>query len=232
MSMRRAVLALAVLSLAGPALAAPRAGTAGKRKPRPARVVKAPIDVAAAVASGDPDRRCGAALELTAAKELVRAALLIDACADLPARADAARAARLAIAKVAARDEWSPVEIVLTGKGAADAVVTVDGLADVPVTGGSLRLPAGSYHFTARTAGGEAGYDLVLSANSRALVMIAPPLPPQPPRDGVLDFTQDDGGAPMDAPIAGPPKVEHGSLLPERYLKGLKNCGAMACRKY
>lgn len=26
----------------------------------------------------------------------------------------------------------------------------------------------------------------------------------------------------MDAPVAGPPKVEHGSLLPARYRRGLE----------
>jgi hypothetical protein len=109
--------------------------------------------------------------------------------------------------------------------------VSVDAFPDVPLAAGSWRLPSGSYHFSARTAGGETTYDLELGVNSRALVMIAPPLPPQPPRDGVLDFTQDDDGTPMDAPIAGPPTVKHGSLLPDRFLKGLKNCGAMACRK-
>jgi hypothetical protein len=29
-------------------------------------------------------------------------------------------------------------------------------------------------------------------------------------------------GEPMDAPVAGPPKVEHGSLLPARYRRGLE----------
>jgi len=45
----------------------------------------------------------------------------------------------------------------------------------------------------------------------------------------VLDFGTES--EPMAPPIAGPPKVKHGSLLPDRYLKGLKQCGALACRK-
>lgn len=223
----RTLLALAVLAVAAPAIAAPP-----PRAPKKAKKVKKPaIDVAAAVASGVPDRVCGAAIELAAGGELARAGLLIVACADLPERAAAAKAARLAIEKVAKRDEWSPVEIILTGKAAGLAVVTIEGFADVRLGADRVRLPAGTYRFTARTDGGEVPYDLVLAANTRAMVMIEPALPPQPARAGVLDFTQDDSGTPMDAPIAGPPKVKHGSLLPDRYKKGLKNCGAMACRQ-
>ncbi len=230
LSMRSSLVVLAVLMIAAPAAAEHRgagkrgAGKRGKAKPKP-------VDVTAAIASGDPDRRCGAAIALTAANDPARAGLLIGACADLPARADAAKLARAAIEKVARRDEWSPVEIVLVGKGAATATVAIDRFADVPLTAGSWRLPAGTYRVSARTAGGETTYDLVLAANSRALVMIEPPLPPdRTPRDTVVDFGQDDG-TPLDAPIAGPPIVKHESILPEKYRKGLKVCGAMACRK-
>jgi hypothetical protein len=37
--------------------------------------------------------------------------------------------------------------------------------------------------------------------------------------DPAVDFTS---GEPMDAPVAGPPKVEHGSLLPARYRRSLE----------
>ena len=39
------------------------------------------------------------------------------------------------------------------------------------------------------------------------------------PKQKTVDFTS---GEPMDAPVAGPPKVEHGSLLPARYRRGLE----------
>jgi hypothetical protein len=229
--MRSLLLVLAVLAIAAPALAAPlakapRATKAKAKKPKPIK-----IDVAAAVASGDADQRCGAAIALAGAGDVARASLLIEACSGLPARGEAARAARMAIGKIAARDQWSPVEIVLVGAGGATAVVTIDAFADVPLGAGNWKLPAGTYRVSARNAGGEATYDLVLTENSRALVMIEPPLPPQEqPRNAVVDFGEDDG-APLDAPIAGPPTVKHGSLLPERYRKGMKQCGAMACRK-
>jgi|GEM_PF-3536500 len=221
----RTLLILAALSIATPALAAPRPAAKRAKLGKPAK----PVDVTAALASGAPDRLCGAAIDLAAAGDAVRAGLLIGACADLPARGVAARTARIAIDRAAARGAWSPVEIVLVGKGAATATVTIDAFAGVPLAEGSWRLPAGTYRLTATTAGGDATYDLTLAANSRALVMIEPPLPPQPPRDGVLDFGTES--EPMAPPIAGPPKVKHGSLLPDRYLKGLKQCGALACRK-
>lgn len=226
--MRRLVLAFAVLALAAPTAAAERHAPkkAKRAKPRPAKIV----DVAGAVASGEPDRICGAALDLATARELVRASLLLDACAGLPERAAAVRTARAAVDKAAARDEWSPVEIVLVGKGAATATVAIDAFPGIPFAEGAWKLPAGTYHLTATTAGGETTYDLVLAANSRALVMIEPPLPPGPAANGVIDFGADDG-APLDAPIAGPPVVKHESLLPERYRKGMKQCGAIACRK-
>lgn len=236
--MRRSLLLLAVLMVAAPAAAEQR--PSAKRGPaKRGKVKPQPVDVAGAIASGDPDRTCGAAIALAAANEPARAALLIGACADLPARADAAKLARASIDKAAARDQWSPVEIVLVDASgsevssarAAAATVAIDKFADIPLTAGSWRLPAGTYRLSARTAGGETTYDLVLGANSRALVMIEPPLPPdRTPRTTVVDFGQDDG-TPLDAPIAGPPTVKHESLLPERYRKLMKTCGAMACRK-
>lgn len=62
------------------------------------------------------------------------------------------------------------------------------------------------------------------------MVMLEPPLPPRAPRDGVHDFGKIDD-EPLTAPVAGPPTVKHGSLLPDRYRKGMASCGAMACRK-
>lgn len=225
----RLLVAIAVLAVSAPAVAAPKARPRGAKVAKKAKKPPVAIDVAGAVASGDADRQCAAAIALAGAGQAAKASLLVDACAELPARADAARTARLAIAKAAAAEQWSPVEIVLVGKGAIGATVTIDAFADVPVLPGSWKLPAGTYRVTARTDGGEASYDLALAANSRALVMLEPPLPPAPARHGVADFTEDD--EPLDAPIAGPPVVKHESILPDRFRKGLKTCGAMACRK-
>lgn len=234
--MRALLLAIAALAVAAPAAAqgapgtvSPKAARGKSAKKPPKKPASVAIDVAGAVASGDADRQCAAALALVSAGDAARGSLLLDMCTDLPARADAAKAARTAVAKQAAREQWSPVEVVLVGKGAIGAVVTIDAFADVPLVAGNWKLPAGTYRVAARTDGGETTYDLVLAANSRALVMLEPPLPPQPPRDGVLDFGTDD--APLDAPIAGPPVVKHESILPDRFKKLLKTCGAMACRK-
>ena len=156
--------------------------------------------------------------------------MLIGACAELASHATAARAARIAIARVAARDLWSPVELDVAD--AAGVTITIDAFADVAIAPGRWNLPAGTYHIVARGPGGEASADLTLAANSRALVELAPPpVATAAPVAGVVDFGKDDG-APLERPIAGPPAAaKHGSLLPDRYRKGLKQCGAMACRK-
>jgi hypothetical protein len=102
---------LLVLLVAVPAIAHAGGGQArGKRKPRPA-----PIDVAGAVASGQADRLCAAALDLVAAGQHPRASFLIAHCAEVPARAEAARAARIAIARRATAEAWSQVEIGFRG---------------------------------------------------------------------------------------------------------------------
>jgi hypothetical protein len=220
--MRRALLSLLVIAIAAAPVAADRGKGTRVCKPRsPA------IDVAGAIASGDPARRCDAAIALVAAKQHARASFLIGACMDLADRADAARAARVAIAKRATREEWSPVEIDVRGGVAA---ITIDAFPDVVLAPGRHLLPAGTYEVVARGPTGTASQVVVLAANSRALVMLTMPTPAAPPTAGVVDFGKDDG-TPMDRPISGPPPpAKHESLLPERYRKGLRRCGALPCR--
>lgn len=222
----RTLAALALVALVASPAAAGRSkgrGAHGKAKARAAAV-----DVAGPVASGDPARQCDAAIALVKAGDHARASLLIGTCADLASHAVAARAARIAIAKVATRELWSPVE--LDAGDAAGVVISIDAFADVPVAPGRWKLPAGAYHFVARGPGGAVAADLTLPANSRALVQLTPPPVAAAPVAGVIDFGKDDG-APLDRPIAGPPPpAKHESLLPERYRKGLKRCGAIACR--
>ena len=61
-----------------------------------------------------------------------------------------------------------------------------------------------------------------IAANSRALVRLTPPPAPAAPTAGVVDFGT-DSGAPLDAPLAGPPVVKHGSILPARFRAGLRS---------
>ncbi|MEZ4399054.1 MAG: hypothetical protein R3B06_03500 [Kofleriaceae bacterium] len=236
--MRTALALLAVLVAAAPAAAGrdPAHGATHPKRPtspkRPAPVVAGSpaLDVAAAVASGDLDRQCGVALALVAAKQHAHASLLVGTCATLPARADAARAARIAIAKAAERAAWSTVELVVRGDDRA--AVTVDAFPDVPLAAGTWQLPAGTYRFTAHTVGGDVASELTIATHSRALVLLDAPTTPAapPPRHGTVDFTDDS--APIEAPIAGPPPAtKRPSLLPARYLKLFRACGAMACRQ-
>lgn len=206
-------------------VAAPLAHAGGgqaraKRKPRPA-----PIDVAGAVASGQPDRVCAAALDLVAAGQHPRASFLIGRCAEVPARAEAARAARIAIARRATAEAWSQVEIGFRGEPVgAPATVSIDAFPDTPVAVGTWKLPAGRYQVRARIGAGEISSELTLGAHSRALVLLEMPVAPPaaPARAGVIDFGRDEGG-PIAAPIVGPPpKAKHESLLPARFRAGLR----------
>lgn len=223
-------LALAAIALA--VAAAPALADRTGKAPRTKRPKVVAIDVAGAVASGDATRQCDAAIALVGAGQHARASFLIGTCAAVTARADAARAARIAIAKRATRDGWSPVELDVPGAG-PDVTIAIDAFADVPIAPGRWKLPAGTYQIVARGPTGEATQTLELEADSRALVQLTLPTAPVAgvAVAGVVDFGQDDA-TPLDRPIAGPPPAaKHESLLPERYRKGLKQCGAMACRK-
>ena len=201
------------------ALAAAPAAAGGRARGKKARPKVVAIDVAGAVASGDRLRQCDAAIALVGAGQAAHASLLIGACADLAERADAARQARIAISRQAARDAWSTIDVDLVGD-AAGVTVTIDRFADVPIAPGAWKLPAGDYTIVARTPHGETTYPLTIAANSRALVRLTPPPPPAAPTAGVVDFGT-DSGAPLDAPLAGPPVVKHGSILPARFRAGL-----------
>jgi|JI10StandDraft_1071094.scaffolds.fasta_scaffold00875_9 hypothetical protein len=212
--MRSLLVVGCIVLAAAPAAAGGARGRAKKVRPKAAA-----IDVAGAVASGDALRRCDAALALVGAGQAAHASLLIGACAELPARADAAKRARIAIARQAAREAWSTVDVDLIGD-ATGVTVTIDRFADVPIAAGAWQLPAGDYTIVARAPHGETRYPLTIAANSRALVRLTPPPPPAAPTAGVVDFGV-DSGAPLDAPLAGPPVVKHGSILPARFRAGL-----------
>ena len=99
----RTLLVVGCIALA----AAPAAAGGARGRGKKARPKVAAIDVTGAVASGDRLRQCDAAIALVGAGQAAHASLLIGACADLAERAVAAKAARGAIARLAARDAWS-----------------------------------------------------------------------------------------------------------------------------
>lgn len=206
----------ALMLVASVAAAQPRA-----KKPPPRK--KGP-DVAAAVASGDPLRICKTAIELGKTGDLVRAGLLVSACEHAStddaianaALADDAKKTRIAISKAAVAGDWSKVELVIKTAG---ATATIDTYSEIPLVAGAYRLPPGTYHVVARTSAGATASELVLKDGNRSLVMLAPPAAPPPTRHRTVDFTS---GEPMDAPHAGPPVIKNESLIPERFLKGLR----------
>lgn len=208
--------AVALVATVGSAEAGPHR----KRTPAPRP------ELTAAVATGDPVTMCRAAIAASAAGEHARASLVLPACdaavATAPELADGTRTARIAIGRAAERDSWSPVELVVRPAG-ADAHLTIDAFPGLPVTAGSHRLPPGHYRVTARTAAGLVGYDLTVADGSRALILVELPAAPAAGAAGLVDFTDDQPTAPMAGP---PPVIRHGSLLPERYLRGLGKSSA------
>lgn len=191
---------------------------AGPRRKKPAA---ARVDLAAAVATGDPVVMCRAAIAATTAGDHARASLVLPACAaaitSAPELTDGARTARLAIARTAARQDWSPVELMVRPAGAT-ATLSIDAFAGLPVPAGRVLVPAGKYRVTARNTIGEVSYDLAVADGSRALVLIDLPTVAASPTAGVLDFND---GQPS-ASVAGPPPViRRGSLLSERFRRGL-----------
>ena len=206
------VVALAVsLVTSAPADAGPR-----RKKPVAARV-----ELAAAVATSDPVAMCRAAIAATTAGDHARASLVLPACEaaiiSAPDLTDQARTARLAIARTAARQDWSPVELMVRPAGAT-ATLSIDAFAGLPVPTGRVLLPAGTYRVTARNTRGEVSYDLAVADGSRALVLIDLPTASATATAGVLDFTDGEPAATVAGP---PPVIRRGSLLPERYRRGL-----------
>lgn len=202
-------------------VAAAEGGKPAKKPTRRAAAAQAKLlgEVKAAVASADPGRMCRAAIALGKAGDHARAGLLVPSCSDPSLAADTALAAsarttRIAVSRAATAGDWSKIELVIKGDGAA--LATVDAFPEIPLVSGAWRLPPGTYKITA----GPASTELTLSDGIRSLVMLEPPLAVsvRDPKQKTVDFTS---GEPMDAPVAGPPKVEHGSLLPERYRRGL-----------
>lgn len=216
--MRSVAIALVVLAATASAAAAqPRAR--GKAKPKkPSAAEKLRAEVRAAVASGDAGRMCRAAIELGKRGDHPRAGLLVVACSDASLAEDAALAAqarqtRIAVSKAATAGDWSKVELVIKHEGVP---AVIDAFPEIPLVSGAWRLPPGTYTISA----GPAVQQLELKDGIRLFVVLEPPPPPSAllGKQKTLDFTS---GTPMDAPVAGPPKVEHGSLLPDRYRKGL-----------
>lgn len=212
--MRLCLPALALIATAGSAAAAPR----HKRVAAPRPDLRGSL--AAAVATGDAVTLCKAAITADAAGDHVRASLVLPACdgavALAPELANGARTARIAIARAAERESWSPVELVVRPAG-ADGHLTIDAFPGLPVSAGRHLLPPGYYRVTATGDGGEVSYDLTVADGSRALVLIELPAVATSGA-GVVDFTTGEPTAAMAGP---PPVIRRGSLLPDRYLRGL-----------
>jgi hypothetical protein len=231
-AVRTAVVICIVATVSGTTAAAPARPPAPAPDPaivdadRLAARGKRPAAVAAlrtALARLDTaDRRCALGLLLAAppkTADLPRAHLYLLSC---PAAADPALAARGASARISLdrtlrQSDLSPVEVATD-----DTLrVTIDTLRGATVTAPArLWLPAGRHRLTGTAADGRtASAELAVTDGNRAMVTLVLPPPPRPAAAGTVDFGDDE---PAEVHRGAPKKVEHDSLLPAKYRKGVK----------
>jgi hypothetical protein len=222
------------LSPPAPSLPAPSPPAAALPAPDPAIVDadrlaargKRPAAIAAlrrALAREDTaDRRCALGLLLAAPPkpDLPRAHLYLLAC---PAARDPALAARGASARAGLdrtlrQSDLSPVEVATDGTPVRLTVDTLRG--DAVTAPARLWLPAGRHRLTGVAADGRtASAELAVTDGNRAMVTLILPPPPRPAAAGTVDFGDDE---PAEVHRGAPAKVEHDSLLPAKYRKGMK----------
>lgn len=185
------------------------AATASRRACHPlhvSRIVAVLILLIAAPASADD--ACDEVKQALRAKDITRASIAVADCAALDADVTAAAEAA----------GYSAIEVVTKPAG---GTVLVDTAADRPfVTPRKIWVASGLREFTALVDGQPAvASSLSLRDHSRAVVLIE--LPEAPPPVGVreVDFTDDEGGPELTR--GGPADEKFGSLLPDRYLRGV-----------
>ncbi|MEZ4367530.1 MAG: hypothetical protein R2939_14825 [Kofleriaceae bacterium] len=167
------------------------------------------VRATAAFARREPGARCQVGRAYAGVDD-PRAALYLASCpvSDVDARTT--------LAEVLTRLERSDavrVELVVDG---APVWVTIDGSpADEVQAPATVWLPPGPRRFVATVGGQAMATSLELVPSSSAIVRFETP-PAPTPAVAEVDFAETD--APVDDGIAGPPpKVEHPSLLPDRY---------------
>jgi hypothetical protein len=177
---------------------------------------------AALARTDSADRRCALGLLYAGPEprdiDLPRAHLYLLACpAAGPDRRARGAAARAAVDRALRDSDLSPVEVATAGD--APLRLTVDTLRGDAVTAPlKLWLPAGRHTLTGSAGGRAASAQLTVADGNRAMVILALPPPPRPAAAGAVDFTDEEPG---EVHQGAPPKVEHDSLLPSKYRKGV-----------
>jgi hypothetical protein len=152
------------------------------------------------------------------AGDLARASIGLPACAaQLP---DVAAAYEPVIAKQAAKQGYSPVEVVTDPAG---ELVVASVARDVPFTAPhKIWLPAGTHELflMADRTTAIASSLVVVKDGNRAAVLLTRPADAPPPGTSEVDFTDEAAG---EMQSGSPEDVEFDSLLPERYRQALGN---------
>jgi len=163
------------------------------------------------------DGACKTATQAMKAQELTRASLLVDACR----LEDEAQGGKLDLELTAKLEElrYARVEIETRPTG---GMVIVDAVVDLPFAAPrTVWLAPGVHDITALVDGqAVARTTLNLRADSTAMAMIELPDAPEPGGEvQELDFAGD--GGPPELTTGGPEDEKFGSLLPDRYLRGV-----------
>jgi len=205
----------ALILAAAAAVAAPARPAAAGPDPAIARLRRA-------LAERDtPARRCELGILYAGAGDLPRAHIYLRACDEAHDEALAKRAApsRTRVKKALAASDLSPIEVVTRPEGLRVEIDALPG--DSFVAPAQIWLPAGTYRLRATAVGGYkvATAQLKVADGRRALVTLESPRPAPRARAGKVDFSDE---AATDVHAGPPPKVEHPSLLPAKYRKGLR----------
>lgn len=176
-------------------------------------VLLAVLLVPAVAHAGDPCAEGEAALRL---KDLTRASITVDECTAVDAAKGAALAAKVDQAAEAAG--YATIDITTKPEG---ATVIVDTAKDRPfVSPRQVWVASGLHDVTALVDGAPvSGSTFRIAGGERGLVMID--LPPAPVAGEVKEVDFGEDGGPPELTTGGPADEKFGSLLPERYLRGI-----------
>lgn len=165
---------------------------------------------------GDPATRCARGVELAARGDLPRALLYLTGCDEASLADDLARDATRALRDAKQRlraSQLSELQIVTTPPG---LVIELDAVA-----GEKLRSPvsvwvaAGTHTVRASGEGIAIQNTVTTEPFSRATILLdAGTRPPAAPKDGNLDFSEENA---LEQTSGPPPDVEHPSLMSDKY---------------
>lgn len=175
-------------------------------------------------AFADAPERCTQGLDYAAKADLPRASLYLESCNTDALDADTARNVARTKADVAHKldaSKLSAMSIVTTPEGLVAETDAMPG--ERFTTPATIWTKAGDYKVNVAIDGAtlDAGKGMTTTATldpfSRRMVLINVPTKKAAPKDGKVDFNDDPNA--QAAHSGPPPKVQHGTMLPKKYIQ-------------